>query len=258
MSHLYSILTEGVPCFSRTNSGVDHGDARGHSSDQDSELIDSRQQNPPGLRLPLHTLPIVLRCCVRPWSDSQQLRAVRAAAPARHQGHGLLLLVFFLVVVCNLLIARALLAPVPYPASGLQFIHTPGGEGPGPADAVSRVGGVRVFVVCFLPHPVVQGTWTLAVLEIKEGWGRMDWGQRTRQWLNDAHQVTLMLMGLNCRLDPVVYCFATRKFRLYIKDNLKKVGRSKGFSETAITHISMVECKNVSQRHHSEQQQLKV
>ncbi|CDQ71678.1 unnamed protein product [Oncorhynchus mykiss] len=117
---------------------------------------------------------------------------------------------------------------------------------------------VGVFVVCFLPHHVVQGPWTLAVLEIKEGWGRMDWGQRTRQWLNDAHQVTLMLMGLNCLLDPVVYCFATRKFRLYIKDNLKKMGRGKGCSETAITHISMVECKNVSQRLHSEQQQLKV
>uniref|UniRef100_A0A8C7P2U5 Platelet-activating factor receptor n=1 Tax=Oncorhynchus mykiss TaxID=8022 RepID=A0A8C7P2U5_ONCMY len=156
-----------------------------------------------------------------------------------------LVLVFFLVVVCNLLIARALLAPVPYPASGLQFIHTPGAV-------------VGVFVVCFLPHPVVQGPWTLAVLEIKEGWGRMDWGQRTRQWLNDAHQVTLMLMGLNCLLDPVVYCFATRRFCLYIKDNLKKMGRGKGCSETAITHISMVECKNVSQRLHSEQQQLKV
>uniref|UniRef100_A0A8C8IEI0 Platelet-activating factor receptor n=1 Tax=Oncorhynchus tshawytscha TaxID=74940 RepID=A0A8C8IEI0_ONCTS len=75
-------------------------------------------------------------------------------------------LVFFLVVVCNLLIARALLAPVPYPASGLQFIPAPGAV-------------VGVFVVCFLPHRVVQGPWTLAVLEIKEGWGRMDWGQRT-------------------------------------------------------------------------------
>lgn len=117
---------------------------------------------------------------------------------------------------------------------------------------------VGVFVVCFLPHHVVQGPWTLAVLEIKEGWGRMDWGQRTRQRLNDTHQVTLMLMGLNCLLDPVVYCFATRKFRLYIKDHLKQVGRGKRCSETAITHISMVEGKNVSQRLHSKQLQLKV
>ncbi|XP_038864733.1 platelet-activating factor receptor-like [Salvelinus namaycush] len=71
-----------------------------------------------------------------------------------------------------------------------------------------------IIVGCFVLVFFLQGPWTLAVLEIKEGWGRMDWGQRTRQWLNDAHQVTLMLMGLNCLLDPVVYCFATRKFRL--------------------------------------------
>ncbi|XP_038864792.1 platelet-activating factor receptor-like [Salvelinus namaycush] len=166
---------------------------------------------------------------------------------------GCFVLVFFLVVVCNLLIARALLAQSPTQTRGSSSSQLRGVKGQALQMLCAVVG---VFVVCFLPHHMVQGPWTLAVLEIKEGWGRMDWGQRTRQWLNDAHQVTLMLMGLNCLLDPVVYCFATRKFRLYIKDHLKKVGRGKGCSETAITHISMVECKNVSQRLHSEQQQL--
>ncbi|CAB1327878.1 unnamed protein product [Coregonus sp. 'balchen'] len=116
-----------------------------------------------------------------------------------------------------------------------------------------------IIVVCFvLVFFIVVGPWTLAVLEIKEGWGSMDWDQRTRQWLNDAHQVTLMLMGLNCLLDPMVSCFATRKFRLYIKDYLKKLGRGKGCSETAITQMYIVECKNVSQSLHSEQQQLEI
>uniref|UniRef100_A0A4W5LBN3 Platelet activating factor receptor n=1 Tax=Hucho hucho TaxID=62062 RepID=A0A4W5LBN3_9TELE len=130
---------------------------------------------------------------------------------------GCFALVFFLVVVCNLLIAQTLLAQG-VKGQALQMLC-----------AV-----VGVFVVCFLPHHVVQAPWTLAVLE---GWGRVDWEKRTKQWLNDAHQVTLNLMGLNCLLDPVVYCFATRKFRLYIKDHLKKVGRGKGCSETAITHV---------------------
>lgn len=168
---------------------------------------------------------------------------------------GCFVLVFFLVVVCNLLIAHALLAQSPTQTRGSSSSQLRGVKGQALQMLCAVVG---VFVVCFLPHHVVQGPWTLAVLEIKEGWGRMDWGQRTRQRLNDAHQVTLMLMGLNCLLDPVVYCFATRKFRLYIKDHLKKVGRGKGCSETAITHISMVEGKNVSQRLHSKQLQLKV
>uniref|UniRef100_A0A4W5RCR3 Platelet-activating factor receptor n=1 Tax=Hucho hucho TaxID=62062 RepID=A0A4W5RCR3_9TELE len=168
---------------------------------------------------------------------------------------GCFILVFFLVVVCNLLIARTLLAQSPTQTRGSSSNMPRGVKGQALQMLCAVVG---VFVVCFLPHHVVQGPWTLAVLEIKEGWGSMAWGERTKQWLNDAHQVTLMLMGLNCLLDPVVYCFATRKFRLYMKNYLKKVGRGKGCLETAITHISMMEVRNVSQRLHSEQQQLKV
>ncbi|CAB1334925.1 unnamed protein product [Coregonus sp. 'balchen'] len=151
---------------------------------------------------------------------------------------GCFVLVFFLVVVCNLLIARALLAQSPTQARGSSSSKPRGLKGRALQMLCAVVG---VFVVCFLPHHVVQGPWTLAVLDIKEGWGSIDWNKRTRQWLNDAHQVTLMLMGLNCLLDPVVYCFATRRFHLYIKDHLKKMGRDKGCSETAITHMSM--CK---------------
>uniref|UniRef100_A0A4W5KB07 Platelet activating factor receptor n=1 Tax=Hucho hucho TaxID=62062 RepID=A0A4W5KB07_9TELE len=144
---------------------------------------------------------------------------------------GCFALVFFLVVVCNLLIAQTLLAQSPTQTRGSSSYIPQGVKGQALQMLCAVVG---VFVVCFLPHHVVQAPWTLAVLE---GWGRVDWEKRTKQWLNDAHQVTLNLMGLNCLLEPVVYCFATRKFRLYIKDHLKKVGRGKGCSETAITHI---------------------
>uniref|UniRef100_A0A8C7CQY1 Platelet-activating factor receptor n=1 Tax=Oncorhynchus kisutch TaxID=8019 RepID=A0A8C7CQY1_ONCKI len=155
---------------------------------------------------------------------------------------GCLVLVFFLVVVCNLLIARALLAPVPYPASGTR-----------PCRCCEPWWGCSWCASSPTVWSRAPGHW----LYWRSRRAGAEW-TGTRQWLNDAHQVTLMLMGRNCLLDPVVYCFATRKFRLYIKDNLKKVGRGKRCSETAITHISMVECKNVSQRLHSEQQQLKV
>ncbi|KAF7656608.1 hypothetical protein LDENG_00038810 [Lucifuga dentata] len=114
---------------------------------------------------------------------------------------------------------------------------------------------VGVFVVCFLPHHVIQGLWTLAVLDIKEGWGSVDWGQETRQALNDAHQITLVLMGLNCILDPVVYFFATRKFRNFIKAHVKKMGKGEGCSQTV---TSQIESRNQSQRLHSDNQQLEL
>ena len=113
---------------------------------------------------------------------------------------------------------------------------------------------VGVFVLCFLPHHVVQLPWVLAVLEIREGWGSQGWEQDTRQYLNDLHQVTLLLMGLNCILDPVVYCFATNKFRSYIKAHLKKMRKGDAGFQTGTTQISM-DSKYQSQRH-GEQQQL--
>uniref|UniRef100_A0A669DEA5 Platelet activating factor receptor n=1 Tax=Oreochromis niloticus TaxID=8128 RepID=A0A669DEA5_ORENI len=79
---------------------------------------------------------------------------------------------------------------------------------------------VGVFVLCFLPHHVVQGPWVLAVLEIEDGFGHVNYNETTRQLLSDAHQITLVLMGLNCILDPVVYYFATGKFRGLIKARL--------------------------------------
>lgn len=190
--------------------------------------------------------------------------AKRVVAATHFAIIGMFFIVFLLVVVCNLLIARALLAQSPS-----QTVTKSGtfGSGRGRASSSTRPRGVKrralqmlcavvgVFVVCFLPHHVIQGPWTLAVLEIREGWGSMAWGQVTRQALNDAHQITLLLMGLNCILDPIVYCFATRKFRRFIMTHIKRIGKGDACAHTVTSQISM-ESKNQSQRLHSEQQQL--
>lgn len=110
---------------------------------------------------------------------------------------------------------------------------------------------VGVFVLCFLPHHIVQGPWTLAVLQIEQGWGHVEWGRQTRQALNDAHQITLLLMGLNCILDPVVYCFATRKFRKFIMAHVRKLRKGDGCSQTVTSQLSM-DSRNQSQRLQSE------
>lgn len=150
---------------------------------------------------------------------------------------GLFFLVFSLVVVCNLLIARALLSSnartVPMSKSGKK----PRGVKRRALQMLLAV--VGVFVVCFLPHHVLQGAWTLAVLQIEQGWGHVGWGQETRQALNDAHQITLLLMGLNCILDPVVYCFATRKFRRYFLAHIRKLRKGEGCSQTVTSQLSM-------------------
>uniref|UniRef100_A0A667Z363 Platelet-activating factor receptor n=1 Tax=Myripristis murdjan TaxID=586833 RepID=A0A667Z363_9TELE len=130
-------------------------------------------------------------------------------------------IVFILVVVCNLLTALA--SPRGVKRRALRMLC-----------AV-----VGVFVLCFLPHHIIQGLWTLAVLEIKEGWGSTDWTLETRQALNDAHQITLLLMGLNCILDPVVYYFATRKFRKFITSHVKKIAKGDACSQTATSQISL-------------------
>uniref|UniRef100_A0AAV2JFF2 G-protein coupled receptors family 1 profile domain-containing protein n=1 Tax=Knipowitschia caucasica TaxID=637954 RepID=A0AAV2JFF2_KNICA len=51
--------------------------------------------------------------------------------------------------------------------------------------------------------------------------------------------VTLVLMGLNCILDPVVYYFATRKFRKFIMQHLKRFVKGEGCSNTSTSQISM-------------------
>ncbi|KAG9268245.1 platelet-activating factor receptor [Astyanax mexicanus] len=147
---------------------------------------------------------------------------------------GIFFAVFLLVILCNVRIAMTLLKqPIsqPRPSTGRR----PQGTKRRALRMLCAV--VGVFVVCFVPHHVVQGPWTLAVLQLT------DWSQETRQGLNDAHQVTLMLMGLNCLLDPIVYCFATRKFRKFIQSHLKKVRNGKACSNNTTTMTTNLSIK---------------
>lgn len=176
---------------------------------------------------------------------------------------GLFFVVFFLVVVCNLLIARALLSQnlpqsdissdtIKSKRSNLSFSSKkPRGVKRSALQMLLAV--VGVFAVCFLPHHVLQGPWALATLEIGQGLGHTDWTQETRQMLNDAHQITLLLMGLNCILDPVVYCFSTRKFRRFILAHFRKLRKRDGCSHTVTSQLSM-DSRNHSQRFHEIQE----
>lgn len=179
---------------------------------------------------------------------------------------GMFFLVFFLVVVCNFLIAQALLSQSPAQSEvsrsatiiSRKSTRTMSSSTKRPRGVKWRavqmlLAVVGVFVLCFLPHHVIQGPWTLAVLRIKEGWGHVKWDQKTDQMLNDAHQITLVLMGLNCILDPVVYFFATRKFRRFIMAHIKKLGKGDGCSQTVTSQLSM-DSRNQSQRLQSEHQ----
>ncbi|XP_024662097.2 platelet-activating factor receptor-like [Maylandia zebra] len=146
---------------------------------------------------------------------------------------GLFFVVFSLIVICNILIARILIYKNS-PQSKIQSSET-ASKMPNVMSTFKQLTGVKrralqmllavvgVFVLCFLPHHIVQGPWALAVLEIEDGFGHVKYSETTRQLLNDAHQITLVLMGLNCILDPVVYYFATGKFRGFIKAHIKKL-----------------------------------
>ncbi|XP_055029102.2 platelet-activating factor receptor-like [Misgurnus anguillicaudatus] len=141
--------------------------------------------------------------------------------------------VFLIVILCNILIARTLLSqPISQPRASTG--KRPGGTKRRALKMLFAV--VGVFVICFLPHHVVQGPWVQAVLGLKQE----EWSMKTHQLINDAHQITLMLMGLNCILDPVVYCFATTKFRKYIQGHIKKVKNKKNCSrQTLSTAMSL-------------------
>uniref|UniRef100_I3JBW8 Platelet-activating factor receptor n=1 Tax=Oreochromis niloticus TaxID=8128 RepID=I3JBW8_ORENI len=120
---------------------------------------------------------------------------------------GLFFIVFLLIVMCNILISKT-------PNVTSTFKRPTGVKRRALQMLLAVVG---VFVLCFLPHHIVQGPWALAVLEI------VNYSETTRKLLSDTHQITLVLMGLNCILDPVVYYFATGKFRGLIKAHIKKI-----------------------------------
>lgn len=123
------------------------------------------------------------------------------------------LFIFLFILVCNVFIIRTLLIkPVQLQKSArvkqraLWMVCTV----------------LAVFIICFVPHHLNDLPWTLTVLE--------KWQTKNcllRQQINDAHQVTLCLLSTNCMLDPVIYCFLTKKFRKHLSENLKSMKGSR-------------------------------
>ncbi|KAG2460764.1 platelet-activating factor receptor [Polypterus senegalus] len=138
----------------------------------------------------------------------------------------LFFIVFILIIFCNLLIIRTLLS---------QSVQTQvGNRGAVKQRALWMVCAVLlVFIICFVPHHLIDGPWTMAVLGLWKK-GNCD----LLQSLNDLHQVTLLLMGLNCTLDPILYCFATKKFRRHLTERIRNMGSRKCSKSTTVSGIS--------------------
>ncbi|XP_015987533.1 platelet-activating factor receptor [Rousettus aegyptiacus] len=119
-------------------------------------------------------------------------------------------LVFLIILFCNLIIIRTLLMQ---PA---QLQHN--------AEVKRRAlwmvcTVLAVFIICFVPHHLVQLPWTLAELGFQDS--------NFHQAINDAHQVTLCLLSTNCVLDPIIYCFLTKKFRKHLSEKFHSLRSSR-------------------------------
>ncbi|XP_012577476.1 PREDICTED: platelet-activating factor receptor isoform X2 [Condylura cristata] len=133
-------------------------------------------------------------------------------------------IVFLIILFCNLVIIRRLLRQpvhlrhkVAVKRRALWMVCTV----------------LAVFIICFVPHHMVQLPWTLAELGFQN--------IHFHQLINDAHQVTLCLLSTNCVLDPVIYCFLTKKFRKHLTEKFYSIrGSQKCSRATSETGTEMV------------------
>ncbi|XP_029427240.1 platelet-activating factor receptor [Rhinatrema bivittatum] len=126
---------------------------------------------------------------------------------------GVFFIIFLIILVCNLIIIRTLLSQPGHVRQSASVKQR----------ALWMVCTVlAVFIICFVPHHIIHGPWTLTVLEM---WQKDNCA--LRQTFNDAHQVTLCLMSTNCTLDPIIYCFLTKKFRRHLMEHIKSMGGSR-------------------------------
>ncbi|XP_061453653.1 platelet-activating factor receptor [Rhineura floridana] len=143
---------------------------------------------------------------------------------------------FLIVLVCNAFIIRTLLSQQPQARKSAHIRQR----------ALWLVCTVQaVFVLCFVPHHIVDLPWTLMVLN------KWEISCRSKKLWNDIHQVTLFLLGANCVLDPVIYCFLTKKFRKHLSENLRNIKDSRKCSrqitETTVDGmLPLEECHRVS------------
>ncbi|XP_053122748.1 platelet-activating factor receptor [Hemicordylus capensis] len=94
---------------------------------------------------------------------------------------------------------------------------------------------LAVFIICFVPHHIVDLPWTLVVLN------KWDISRRSQQLVNDIHQVTLCLLGTNCVLDPIIYCFLTKRFRKHVSESIKNIKDSRKCSrQTTETGVDVM------------------
>ncbi|KAK9394643.1 PTAFR: Platelet activating factor receptor [Crotalus adamanteus] len=119
---------------------------------------------------------------------------------------------FLLVLVCNAFIIRTLLSKTVQTRRSTRVRQR----------ALWLVTTVlTVFTVCFVPHHLVDLPWTLMVLN------KWDISCQRKKLLNDIHQATLVFLGANCVLDPIIYCFLTKKFRKHLSENFKNIKDSR-------------------------------
>ncbi|XP_043938965.1 platelet-activating factor receptor [Protopterus annectens] len=140
---------------------------------------------------------------------------------------GFFFIIFCVVIFCNLLIIKTLISQPVQPRHNGRMKQK----------ALWMVCAVLVvFVICFVPHHLVHGPWTLTVLKM---WREKDCD--FRQALHDAHQVTLCLMGMNCVLDPIIYCFLTKNFRKHVVERIKSFQSSRKCSK--VTTDTGLDCE---------------
>ncbi|NP_001079640.1 platelet-activating factor receptor [Xenopus laevis] len=140
---------------------------------------------------------------------------------------GAFFVVFLIILTCNLVIARTLLYQPVKSRKSSDMKHR----------ALWMVVTVlAVFVLCFVPHHIVDGPWTLTVLRM---WHETDCD--FRKMLNNVHQITLCLMSTNCMLDPIIYCFLTKKFRKHLSERIQNIKSSRKLSRnTTDTNVETI------------------
>ncbi|XP_045155034.1 platelet-activating factor receptor [Echinops telfairi] len=125
--------------------------------------------------------------------------------------------VFLIILFCNLFIIHTLLTQPAHVQRNAEVKRR----------ALWMVCTVlAVFVICFVPHHMVQLPWTLAELGFQNN--------TFHQAINDVHQVTLCLLSTNCVLDPVIYCFLTKKFRKHLTERFYSMRSSRKCSRATI------------------------
>ncbi|XP_041069632.1 platelet-activating factor receptor [Carcharodon carcharias] len=138
---------------------------------------------------------------------------------------GAFFVAFLIIIACNLCILKLLSTQPGLPSRSEKVKR----------QAFRMVCAVIiVFCICFVPHHLVHGPWTLTVLDL---WRKDDC--EFRRAVNDAHQVTLCLMGLNCTLDPIIYCFLTKKFRKFLTQRLSQWKSTRRSVRTISTDTNM-------------------